>query len=277
MFFEDLGNLKVENEGNVWPGFEMGFHPFEQYFLLSSNPFSSQPFNLNCDNFYVDRPENSYTDTKMNIKLQETDENQKIEFNVKEEFDTKYRKISDSSKKIKRADKKDQLTRKFQKLEKALIEKSNIPQIPQEVGIKRADDYVLDSFEKKTESLALRNIKMNFGTGLLQFIEFKKSMANLEEEFEFEVKMDQLAIWVLKNHQNFRSFEGWREMWEDQDYGNSLREVSLEFFGNSFAESYVLNSKIKSHYQDAYVKKILKFFCGASKPSIFTSYYFGVD
>lgn len=275
MFFDDIGNIKVENDGQTWPGLDMGINPFENYFLLSNTMFPAQPLNLNFDNFYNDQPENMYFEAKTNIKNPEPENNYKDEFRIKEEYEQKYRKVSDTSKKIKRTEKKDQLTKKFKNIERVLCEKSQM--LPNSVeGSKTKIDEKFED-EKKTESLALRNIKMNFGTGLLQFIDFKKSMYSLEQNIEGEQKMDQLGIWVLKNHQNFRSFEGWREMWENPEFGSMLREISLEFFGNTFAESYVLNSKIKAHYQEAYIKKILKFFCGASKPSIFTSYYFGVD
>ncbi len=45
--------------------------------------------------------------------------------------------------------------------------------------------------------------------------------------------------------------------------GMLLREISLIFFGGSFARTYLMTSKIKREYMDVYVDCIHKFYKGA--------------
>lgn len=276
MFFDDNTGVERNEMDTILNGM-IGFsNPFEDYFPLSNHHHVK-----NSDFHELQRNdliEPFYSDDISFMEEQDGEEFIKEEALDKDQSENRFkdfRKVSDSSRKIKKTHTKDQLTKEYNIIEKKLtksFDKSDCSE-----SLTKMDDSSLNNDMRKAESLALRNIKMNFGTGLLQFIEFKKTMAGLEGNKEVEEKMDQLGIWVLKFHQNFRSFEGWAEMWDDAEYGKDLREVSLEFFGNSFSESYVLNSKIKSHYQKAYVKKIMKFYCGAMKPSIFSSYYFGLE
>ena len=124
------------------------------------------------------------------------------------------------------------------------------------------------------ENLTFRNIKTNFGTGIVQYVEFLREMSILEKNFENQQKYREFGEWCNRNQQNFRSYEGWKIAWRDQKYGKTLRKICLDFFGNSIAKSYVLTSKIRIEYRDHYIDKVHKFFCGAAKPRLFSSPYF---
>lgn len=49
---------------------------------------------------------------------------------------------------------------------------------------------------------------MNFGTGLLQFIDFYQDIHG---------GINQLLVWIQARQKLFRSFEGWKTLWLDEE------------------------------------------------------------
>ena len=139
-----------------------------------------------------------------------------------------------------------------------------------------SNDIILEKQKSKMklDSLSLRNVKMNFGIGLISYISFLSEYSYEKSDFEKANEYSKLYDCVLKDQTLFRSFEGWREAWRSEEYGINLRKVSLMFFGNSFAASYVRTSKIKKEYQSVYIEKIVKFYEGAANPATFKAELF---
>ena len=49
-----------------------------------------------------------------------------------------------------------------------------------------------------------------------------------------------------------RKFSDWKNLFDDQFNGDLLQKITKSYFGKSFAESYVLHSKITKDYKDKY-------------------------
>lgn len=109
--------------------------------------------------------------------------------------------------------------------------------------------------EKKMESLSERNLKLNFGTGLVQFLEFKKDLEDWRKNEEKAGKLKKLIEFLLKNQKQFISFAGWKALMKDETYGLDLRRACRLFFGKSFAQSYISFSKVKEEYKGIYRRK----------------------
>ena len=109
--------------------------------------------------------------------------------------------------------------------------------------------------EKKLESLSERNLKLNFGTGLVQFLEFKKDLEDWKKNEEKAGKLKKLIEFLLKNAKQFISFAGWKALMKDETYGQDLRRACRLFFGKSFAQSYISFSKVKEEYKGIYRRK----------------------
>lgn len=109
--------------------------------------------------------------------------------------------------------------------------------------------------ERKLESLSERNLKLNFGTGLIQFLEFKKDLEEWKKNEEKAGKLKRLIAFLLKNAKQFISFAGWKALMKDETYGEDLRRACRLFFGKSFAQSYISFSKVKEEYKGIYRRK----------------------
>ena len=131
--------------------------------------------------------------------------------------------------------------------------------------------------KKVFDILAEKNLKKNFGIGLIQFIDFQKNTAlNNKNSIKFFQYQD-IVKFLYQKHNDLRSFKGWYEIWFDKKYGRQIRKLSKQFFGKSFAYSYVLNSRIKNQYRIFYYKKIRKFYEGAIDPRKFNPFRFRED
>ena len=142
------------------------------------------------------------------------------------------------------------------------------------------DDYFIKEKIKKKcknfKSLSLRNIKINFGKALIDFIEFQSKMYLIRKEINLSKEINLLLNWLYRENHNFRSFYGWKKLWKNLTFGKLLRKCTIKFFGKSFVFSYVKSSKIKikDEYKNEYIKKALKFYQGGKKPSSFFSFNF---
>lgn len=134
------------------------------------------------------------------------------------------------------------------------------------------DEKALECLSGAERKLAVRNIKLNFGTALVQFAEFraKKERKNLKRSEE----MEELVEWLKTEQHNFRSFDGWRYMWKHQEFGSRLRKMSKMFFSKTYVKTYVLFSRVTEKYKPLYRSKIEKFLNGARNPDSFTPHNF---
>ena len=165
------------------------------------------------------------------------------------------------------------------------IEEKNIIKI-QKLNNKKEEEIVIknkildkNKLSKKEKlqfnSLAYRNMKMNYGMGLFHFIEFQKELYKLNKcNKEKILKLSKLINWLAGKLSNFRSFVGWKQLFNNKFYGKSLRIYSKKFFGEIFAHSYVCNSKIKNIYKKEYFSKLLKFEEGSDNPKKLNPFYF---
>ena len=122
------------------------------------------------------------------------------------------------------------------------------------------------------KSLANRNLKLNMGTGLLQFIDFKRTMARIQRKTHQYNKFNNILNYIVAQNFNFRSFLGWKSMWKDKNYGERIKKISQKFFGETFVYSYIFFSKIKSEYKNLYYSKIESFRKGSISPDTFGPY-----
>ena len=130
-------------------------------------------------------------------------------------------------------------------------------------------EIFLQTAEKKTEnfkSLANRNLKSNFGTGFVQFLEFKKELADFKKNEKEADLYDYLLNFLRARQTSLVSFAGWRDLLTDQENGKMMRKMAKEFFGKSFAKTYVQFGKIKEEYKSIYYQKIKCFFEGSKFP-----------
>jgi hypothetical protein len=122
----------------------------------------------------------------------------------------------------------------------------------------------------KEKKLAIRNIKLNFGTGLIQFIDFKKERAAIEGNKKRARLFSKIIDWLRIEQGNFRSFDGWRDLYKDPLNGKHLRIMACVFFGKNYAKNYVNCARIRPEYKLFYRKKIKSFLQGAKNPDKFT-------
>lgn len=115
-------------------------------------------------------------------------------------------------------------------------------------------------------SLANRNLKLNFGTGLLQYLEFKKDMALWKNDNKTQRFYEKIIEFILGKQSQFVSFSGWRSLLRDKTFGKELRKICRRFFGKSFVQTYIQFAKIKQEYKETYVKKVECFLEGAKNP-----------
>lgn len=127
------------------------------------------------------------------------------------------------------------------------------------------------------QSLANRNLKLNLGTGLIQFLEFKRQRANSKNDKKNAGVIQKILDFVLEKQNLLSSFEGWRDILMNREMGKDIRKLCKSFFGKSFARTYVQFAKIKKEYKPVYYKKIECFKEGAKnpmklKPAIYNKY-----
>ena len=121
---------------------------------------------------------------------------------------------------------------------------------------------------KNFTSLAVRNLKSNFGTGLIQFLEFQRDLAEFKKD-EKEAQICKKLLNFLRSRLNsFVSFDGWKDLLKDKEYGKAMRRKAKEFFGKSFARTYVQFGKIREEYKPIYHRKIKCFFEGCKNPEL---------
>lgn len=128
--------------------------------------------------------------------------------------------------------------------------------------------------KKRNQNLALRNIKLNMGTGLLQFIEFKRRNAHRTKNMKKFKQFDGLFDWVRDNQGEFRCFDGWKKMYCNSSFGTLLRKLAIAFFSGKFVLNYITFSKIKKEYKTMYKSKVSSFLQGAKFPLKFNPYEF---
>ena len=126
--------------------------------------------------------------------------------------------------------------------------------------------------DRKFTNLAIRNIKGNFGTAIIHFVEFLKEISLQKNNKKKIREFSELHHWILPQQKNLRTFLGWRNLLTHSSLGKKMQRICNNFFGNSFAESYVLNSKIKKEYKVLYFDKISKFLEGSKHPKNFFSF-----
>lgn len=120
--------------------------------------------------------------------------------------------------------------------------------------------------EKDFKSLANRNLKSNFGTGFIQFLEFKKDLLVFQRKEAKAKEVDEILGFLRSKINAFISFDGWKEVLLDKEFGKRVRRFAKEFFGKSFARTYVQFGKIKEEYKGVYYEKIKCFYEGAKNP-----------
>lgn len=120
--------------------------------------------------------------------------------------------------------------------------------------------------QKDFHSKAVRNIKSNFGTGLIQFLEFRKELAEFQKQDAEALTCRKLLGFLRSRASAFVSFAGWKDVLTDELHGKALRRKAREFFGKSFARTYVQFGKIREEYKPVYYRKIRCFFEGAKNP-----------
>lgn len=126
----------------------------------------------------------------------------------------------------------------------------------------------IEKRSKNFTSLAVRNLKSNFGTGLIQFLEFQRDLAEFKKD-EKETQICRRLLNFLRSRLNsFVSFDGWKDLLKDKEYGKALRKKAKEFFGKSFARTYVQFGKIREEYKPIYHRKIKCFFEGCKNPEL---------
>lgn len=130
----------------------------------------------------------------------------------------------------------------------------------------KQQDKIANSFK----SLANRNLKSNFGTGFIQFLEFKKDLAEGKKNKKDVAFYENLLNFVRSKVNCFVSFSGWKELFKDKIHGFSLKKQAKEFFGKSFARTYVQFGKIKEEYKPIYYQKIKCFYEGCKNPELLT-------
>lgn len=128
----------------------------------------------------------------------------------------------------------------------------------------REKEKIANSFK----SLANRNLKSNFGTGFIQFLEFKKDLAEGKKRKKDVSFYENLLNFVRSKVNCFVSFSGWKELFRDKTHGLSLKKQAKEFFGKSFARTYVQFGKIKEEYKPIYYQKIKCFYEGCKNPEL---------
>ena len=139
---------------------------------------------------------------------------------------------------------------------------------------KKSNFYKRKSHKKKDifKSLANRNLKLNMGTGLIQFIDFKRSLAKFKRNSNKFKKYNDILQHLVEQNFNFRSFLGWKSMWNDKKHGRTFKKLSHTFFGETFVYSYIFFSKIKLEYKNLYYSKIESFRRGSINPESFGPY-----
>lgn len=128
--------------------------------------------------------------------------------------------------------------------------------------------------KKIFQSLANRNLKLNMATGLIQFIDFKRHMAQIKGYTSKFKKYNDILQHINNENFNFRSFLGWKSMWTDKQFGNSIKKLSQKFFGDTFVYSYVYFSKVKREYKKLYYSKVECFRRGSINPESFGPYLY---
>lgn len=148
--------------------------------------------------------------------------------------------------------------------------------LTKKISLKKKSSYKKKTHRKKNvfKSLANRNLKLNMGTGLIQFIDFKRSIAKFKRNLIKYRKYDEILQHIVIENFNFRSFLGWKSMWNDQKYGNIIKKLSQQFFGETFVYSYIFFSKIKPEYKNLYYSKIESFRKGSINPEMFGPYLY---
>lgn len=119
----------------------------------------------------------------------------------------------------------------------------------------------------KFESLANRNLKLNFGTGLLQYLQFKKSRTK-EDRKEARLQYQKIIDFLMSQQVSMISFAGWRNLFKDSEMGPLLRKAARRFFGKSFVRTYIEFAKVKQEYKKVYHSKVEFFRKGSKRPDL---------
>lgn len=162
--------------------------------------------------------------------------------------------------------------------EKNIVEDKKTPPKIEEKKIKKPEKsiYFKNGSRKKKifQSLANRNLKLNMATGMIQFIDLKRQMAQIKGYVSQYKKYDDILRHINNENYNFRSFMGWKSMWNDKKYGKAIKKISQKFFGDTFAYSYIYFSKVKHEYKKLYYSKVECFRRGSKNPESFGPYLY---
>ena len=138
---------------------------------------------------------------------------------------------------------------------------TNTSYIEQSVQQRKPDNF---------KSLANRNLKLNFGTGFIQFLEFKRDLADFKNNKKEAQIYKKILDLLFSKSGSFVSFAGWRDILKNKQYGKEIRRMARQFFGKSFARTYVQFAKITDEYKPTYFQKIKCFFQGSKNPESLT-------
>eukprot|EP00828_Plagiopyla_frontata_P040110 TRINITY_DN5337_c0_g1_i2.p1 TRINITY_DN5337_c0_g1~~TRINITY_DN5337_c0_g1_i2.p1 ORF type:complete len:265 (-),score=43.22 TRINITY_DN5337_c0_g1_i2:116-910(-) len=159
----------------------------------------------------------------------------------------------------------DEIEDNFSNRQQPLIRKQKISQITYE------------------RSLARRNIKINFFTGLCHFIKHQIHQTRFKIPlFPYKArklrkisnKLQFLYNHLRDNQNQFRTLSGWKSQMKSEQFGGQLQKYSRYFFGMNYAQQYILNSKIQEKYKELYIRQIAKFYNAALRPDLFNVPYF---
>lgn len=72
----------------------------------------------------------------------------------------------------------------------------------------------------------------------------------------------------------FVSFQGWKEVFTDKDFGPLIKLMAKKFFSKKFARDYINNSKINKMYVSEHIKQIKKFFYATQNNEFLNARFF---
>ena len=236
----------------------LNYNEFDKYLNHESNDFRLFSKQNSVSNLFNYRSSSNFSLFGKNNKINETNslKKEKTDHQIEEET---LKTFNDSDPIIDKQEEINEISPKINKLKRKI------------------SSFVKKKNHKKKnvfKSLANRNLKLNMGTGLIQFIDFKRSLAKFKKNSIKYKRYNDILEYIVTQNFNFRSFLGWKSMWNDRKYGETFKKLSQKFFGDTFVYSYIFFSKIKLEYKNLYYSKIESFRKGSINPETFGPYLY---